>query len=544
MLWADEVAWKVGDDPAWASPGFDDRGWRRSPYEDLAGQESLFWMRTRFSLGPSHAAGVEPLAIWFSGMATCDFYWDGVAVEFEGTPGADAEAEVPGPIDGRAYLATTLATEGEHLLAARCSTAHRQIEPTTGFYLLGVGPYVRLLEAVRGYSWKAMASLTAKLVAFVYFLVLFFLGRRRAALWLSLLSLAAAALLIAEAWRSLIGYSYDWHIPRLVVIHLLAWLCNAALLLYFLEQFPARRRWWVAGAALAASLAVPFAVRPFDGRVATTFLLGLVVCFLWGIGAIRRRAPAARLATGGVALALAVLAIDPMRFLDLRIFYVLDALLVLLLIARARESRRERDALEAERLRSTRLELELVKKSIQPHFLMNTLTALSEWFEREPAVAGEAIEALAREMRLLGDLAERRTVPLARELELCRAHLAVMSLRRGTRYELRVSGVDDDAPCPPGIVHTMVENAVTHGAATQGGRIEVELESRVEDGKLHYRLSSPLGSVTEPSRGEGTGLRYIRTRLEEAFGNAFDFSAQRQGEQWVNEWTVPAEEPG
>ena len=37
-----------------------------------------------------------------------------------------------------------------------------------------------------------------------------------------------------------------------------------------------------------------------------------------------------------------------------------------------------------EKLKSSRLELELLKRQIQPHFIMNTLTALSEWILTNP----------------------------------------------------------------------------------------------------------------------------------------------------------------
>ena len=75
------------------------------------------------------------------------------------------------------------------------------------------------------------------------------------------------------------------------------------------------------------------------------------------------------------------------------------------------------------------------------HF-MNTLTALSEWIEQEPATAVRMIESLADELRVLAAVSTRRLVPAAEELHLCRTHLENMGLRRDITYALETDGVD------------------------------------------------------------------------------------------------------
>ena len=541
LVLAREVLFHAGDLADGASPELDDSAWQRVQLAALQGQPSIFWMRAEIPLTERHARGDEPLAMWFSGMATCEFFWNGEPLPGEGRPGADAASERPGPLDVLTYLPTSVVFAGDHLLAARCSTHHRGFEPRVGFYALGVGPYVPLSEGFLAYVWTGLASLTGKLVAAVYFLALFFARRRsKPALFLALLSLSAAGLLVAEAWRALVGYTYDWHLPRLLVVLALAACCSATLLLYLLSQFPARGRLWVGLGALGLSTVLVFQVRGMDGKVAWVLFIGLMVSLGWGLAAVLRRRPGSVLATAGVGLCVLVFAVWPERFVDLGVFFALDGLLVCLLVAQVQKARRERDQLEAARMRATRLELELVKKSIQPHFLMNTLTALAECFEREPSVAGKAIDALAREVRLLGDLAGQTVVPLGSELELCRAHLDVMALRRGGAYRLAVEGVDPEEPCPPGILHTMVENAVTHGPAPGSAEVVLELSGRDDGGERVYRFSSPLadGAEKEPER-EGTGLRYVKTRLLEAFGEEARFLSGARDGSWINEWRVP-----
>src|SRR5262249_47651749 len=124
--------------------------------------------------------------------------------------------------------------------------------------------------------------------------------------------------------------------------------------------------------------------------------------------------------------------------------------------------RDERRKAREVQLAAARLEIELLKKNIQPHFLLNTLATLVEVIEREPKTAVTPIQALAGEFRILARVSGEKLIPLAQEIELCRAHLDVMSLRKGAACALRVTGARDDDPVPPALIHTLVENGLTH----------------------------------------------------------------------------------
>lgn len=179
--------------------------------------------------------------------------------------------------------------------------------------------------------------------------------------------------------------------------------------------------------------------------------------------------------------------------------------------------------------RSRRLERELLKKTIQPHFLMNSLSAAQGWLRRNPRRADRLIQALARELRLILDNSRSRSVPLATEIDVCRAHLRVMGYRMIQRFRMRVRGITGDEAVPPLIFHTLLENAFTHLNGPDV-RLEFLLEkSRAEPGGSLYRFISIAGSPAgrpQPhalpalsaeglQRREGTGMRYIRARLEE-----------------------------
>ena len=191
-----------------------------------------------------------------------------------------------------------------------------------------------------------------------------------------------------------------------------------------------------------------------------------------------------------------------------------------------------RDEREAERskslqsqLRSQRLELDLLKKTIQPHFLMNSLTALRGWFREKPEKALLLLDALAKEIRPVLDWRERRHVQLKEEIDLCKSHLTVMGLRHDREYDLVTEGVQGDESVPPLIFHTMIENALTHNDPV--GLTRFMLKKEQTNGSLRYRfiVDQQIKSVNPfKTTDERTGMKYIRARLSEAFGSRWQLT--------------------
>ena len=75
-----------------------------------------------------------------------------------------------------------------------------------------------------------------------------------------------------------------------------------------------------------------------------------------------------------------------------------------MLVLLARRAKQLRKEYEFSLLLSERLKNELLKKQLQPHFLMNTLTSLIDWIEEAPEIGIQFIEALANEFTLLSNM--------------------------------------------------------------------------------------------------------------------------------------------
>jgi hypothetical protein len=514
-VWTDEVDIRVGDGP-----------WVRGTLSDIPEVNDVVWLRARLDLREMKRTPGHPLAIYWGAMASHELWWDGVLLGKGGVVGHSKESEVPGPIEAHYQIPDALATPAVHTVLLRTSAFHRGFHPRNGYWTMGVADYDALLKALTHSANRAMIALSGIVLTGVFAFALFWVARRdRSFLLLGTLCLTAAALLIAEAWRPLFGYTYDWHIVRLRVVVLASWLVGVQLVALVVTRFPHRHgRWLLLGTVIAASIA-PFTMRAWDPKSVLIFIICFTAALWWTIFAAIRRLHGSTLALIGVTGAALALALNPWAWVDDVLYLALNFLFLSLLCSHALEVRREQDE-------RARLELEMVRRQLQPHFLMNTLTALSEWIEQEPKTAVRMIEALAEELRTLRELSSRTLVPVGDELRLCRSHIANMALRHDAVYELDVEDVDEARQVPPAVFHTLIENAMTHGTAGV-----MKLTERLEGNRVRYIFETPAGD--EAARPEGGGTRYIQARLREAWGSAWSFTHGRNGNLWRTEIEVP-----
>lgn len=531
--------------PAAADPGVvpppGDPGWREVAFGDLPLDPGPFWIAGEVTV-PDGYSSSRPLAVFVAAIASHELSWDGRLLGRGGWVGATAAAEEPGPIETQYLVPVDLAGPGRHRILLRASAFHRGLSFSHPWWGIVVGDYDGLLLGRRWYSWLAFTSASGLLLGAGFALVVFFLDRRdRSALVLGGLCVVTVLLLVAESWRATVGYTYDHHWVRLVTVTALSWLFSVLLVAFVVVRFPLPgRRWMVLVLpALLVSLTAP----GWDGKASGMFLLGLVAALVWALRALRRRRPGAFATVGGVGGSLGIFLLDPILFGNLTLFFAVDLLVACLGLSHVLAARQDRRAREEEERRSERLEAELLRRQLQPHFLMNTLAALREWIDLDPAEAGEMVQDLAEELRLLGELSRARRVRLGDELRLCRLHLAVMARRRDRRYSLETEGVAPDAEVPPALFHVLVENAVTHHVHDGDGEVVIRLTGSSNGGATRYIVEAPLGSGWEPPERieEGTGLRYVRARLAESYGDRWSLEAGAAGDVWRTVVTVPEE---
>lgn len=185
-----------------------------------------------------------------------------------------------------------------------------------------------------------------------------------------------------------------------------------------------------------------------------------------------------------------------------------------------RSQERERRALELA-ASLAQAKLQALRMQLQPHFLFNTLNAISTLVHRDAAAADEMIGNLSDFLRLTLEHADRSELPLGEELEFVRRYLAIEQVRFGDRLQVEYDVPSDlySLPVPTLILQPLVENALRHGLEPQTGGGQLRIVAR--------RLGSRLRlSVIDNGRGLpalapqriGIGVANTRERLRERFG--------------------------
>jgi Histidine kinase len=178
--------------------------------------------------------------------------------------------------------------------------------------------------------------------------------------------------------------------------------------------------------------------------------------------------------------------------------------------------------LEHERARKMALEARLasLESRLQPHFLFNTLNAISALIQEDPDHAERMVERLAALLRFSLDATGRGLVPLADELKIVTDYLEIERTRLGERLAFVIDTPADVARCevPPLAVQTLVENSVKHAIAPRpgGGRIRVTAAATADELQLNVWDDGP-GFTAEAIRA-GHGLENLQSRLAARYG--------------------------
>ena len=194
-----------------------------------------------------------------------------------------------------------------------------------------------------------------------------------------------------------------------------------------------------------------------------------------------------------------------------------------------REQELQASQLEA-RLAQSRLQV--LKMQLHPHFLFNTLNAISELIYKDAESADRMLTDLSDLLRLSFENLEVQEIPLKQELEFLEKYLEIEQMRFQDRLTVKMNISTDtlDASVPNMILQPLVENAIKHGIAprSSGGRIDINairsnghLEISVRDDGIGV----PFGDLD--NLPEGVGLTNTRRRLRHLYGDHHQFGLEK-----------------
>ena len=203
--------------------------------------------------------------------------------------------------------------------------------------------------------------------------------------------------------------------------------------------------------------------------------------------------------------------------------------------------------------RLARADLELLRWNLHPHFLFNALNTVSTLVLKGDAeAANRAIALISRYLR--AGLAQRADAltPLGEDISMVMRYMEIEALRFGDSLKVEVNADDDamTALMPGSILQPLVENAVRHGGVREPGAGPIRIDAQIRGSRLVVAVHNTATTLekrgmTEVRSTNGDadsarfGLRYVRERLKQFYGDEADFDLSTSDTGTVARIEVP-----
>jgi LytS/YehU family sensor histidine kinase len=177
-------------------------------------------------------------------------------------------------------------------------------------------------------------------------------------------------------------------------------------------------------------------------------------------------------------------------------------------------------------------QLQTLQRQLHPHFLFNTLHAISTLMHRDVAAADRTLAQLSDLLRVTLNSVTRPEIHLGEELAFLEKYVSIEQMRLGDRLVMKFD-VDPetlDAMVPALILQPLVENAIKHGIAPLGRPGRVTVAARRESEMLIMLVTDTGPGPSERAMvalSTGIGVANTRARLAHQFGARFRFEFQR-----------------
>jgi len=209
-------------------------------------------------------------------------------------------------------------------------------------------------------------------------------------------------------------------------------------------------------------------------------------------------------------------------------------------------------ALQARELASAQLEaslsearLHLLQAQLHPHFLFNTLNAISAFMETDPKVARRMTAQLGDLLRASLDQADQQEIPLTDELALLDNYLAIERMRFEDQLTIDVNAEPDtlDALVPRFVLQPLVENAIRHGITTRAAAGHIAVTATRRENQLVLCVCDDgigLPADWHIEKNAGIGLSNTAARLRQLYNEQHAFAVENATEGGVYaEITLP-----
>ena len=192
-----------------------------------------------------------------------------------------------------------------------------------------------------------------------------------------------------------------------------------------------------------------------------------------------------------------------------------------------------------------RAQLQSLKLQLQPHFLFNTMHAISSLMHYDVTTADRMLNRLSDMLRASLRESDNPVVTLKQEMSFIEAYLDIEKIRFEQRLTVQwvIPDYLHDESIPPFILQPLVENAIKYGVAPRadGGQIVIRAYAEGPSLVLEVEDDAPFQPVQQ--KGFGIGLSNTRSRLEALYGDGQDLQLLRAAGGTIARIRIPLRAP-
>lgn len=506
----------------------------------------LHWIRSNVQI-EGNINDSDILGIHFFNLPVAfEVYWDGIIVGTNGKIGNSIESEIPGKVSFILKLGRKNSNSGIHEIAVRISN-FKDNNPSS-LPWIGIGYESVITEQLTQRVFTFSVYIGLYFGAFLFCISVYLLGWREHSflffsgftlfyflicIWYLLIYIGEIGIIVGNIFNPLFDHG---HSIALII-----------LVLFTISFFDIKNKWKYAVSLLALELFFVSMSSLLDYFLYIQLIYIILSLYALSISVlqIKKKIAGTYILIGAMMLNFisntSSLFIFMMK-LQLNLSFIVDVIqnvvfVSLIMIAVSKKIQERNKKYQEVLLLTNRLESELLKKSIQPHFLMNTLLSLKSWLSKDSEKAEKMIDALANQFLIINKISQESEIPVMEEIALCKSHLELMGYRFNAEYKLITKGELSGLFIPPLIFHTLIENGITHAyLPKESGTFLLSYEK--VDGQNMFCLSndgSQIKAFSENSNSEiveGLGLKYVKTRLEEKYPGKWKLNYGMKDKLW------------
>ena len=556
----DVVDWKVSffDSTEFSTSEYDDSEWDKKNivglWRENGDGNGIRWYRSKIFIS-EFITTTENLAIFIpTAISAYEIYWDGIKIGENGQVGIDKDSEIVGNSAGIFVIPLENSSIGEHILAIRISN----FRTISG--IVEENPQIGFLEKIISGNLKQIA-ISFLLVGIIFVAAIFnmiFIAKSlniKAHITYAVLSLCFCGHILFPIFWSKFSVNLE-NYYSMALISDVFWIGILSLLPIYLFQLFDYYKLRIKSAIivsvnvlivistrLAVYDVVPISMLGFLERTNSFIALASVTLSLIIVfdASKKKKKGAKTIFVGLLIFAIGVLGSSLFQQVNGWSigFAYLSCFITIVMGRYFWDEMRKKTAAE---VKNVRLELELLKSNIQPHFLLNSLNSIISWIEDDPKVAAKLVHELAKELRLLMAFSEKKTISLMEEISLCNAHIQVMNLRKEKKIKLVILDNIDGIMLPPLVLHTALENGITHGFIKKDkGTFTLKIEKSTKKIKIMLENDGD-NKISQNKKAIGTGNKYIIQRLNEIYGKKFIFESKPKVDGWQVIYEIPRRE--